>query len=99
MTNEQEKDFVYMQTDIQEIKKQGDNLDTKLDTCIRLLQGDPANPFDSGLLGFMHEIKKEIAELKEFKKKAIWIGIGMGIPGGYGAIVIISDMIRKITTH
>jgi len=57
-----------------------------------ILQGNPRNKDDNGIIGLVVQNSKRIDKLERFVDRVIWFVIGASLLGGYA----ISDIIDKI---
>lgn len=76
-------------------KKAPETQEEKIDAILRILQGEPLNPKDSGLMGAIYEQGKRLTKIENWKSQVVaWIA---GVCFGGGALVaaIISNVLHK----
>lgn len=70
-------------------------LDEKVDAILRILQGEPMDPADEGLMGTVRFLKKELYKILNWKSRVIaWVG-GLSFGGGALITYIISRLLQK----
>jgi hypothetical protein len=72
------------------------DVDIKVSGVLSLLKGNELDKDDRGLLGEVSEIKKEMENLKDFKKKVIYVALGASLPASLGLLEFIRQVMQKI---
>lgn len=71
------------------------NLEEKVDAILRILQGEPLDPKDEGLMGTVRTLKDKVYQILNWKNKVIaWVG-GLCFGGGALITFIISRLLQK----
>jgi hypothetical protein len=89
-----------MELEIQRVLKElGDGI-TRLDSGLArietFLKGNELDKDDKGLVGRVNSTEERLKSLEKFRDRAIYIGIGMGLPAGIGAWEIVRGLITKL---
>jgi hypothetical protein len=70
--------------------------DQKLDLVIQILQGNPLDKDDRGLIGDFNVLKAKFYELKNWKDKTVAWAIGVAFGGGALITVLITLLINSL---
>lgn len=81
-----------IQLEIEKLSNKFDAMSQKVDKMYQLMIGHELDE-DSGYVTKIKTLEKQVNELVEFKKRIIWIGLGMSIPSGVGVWQIIQYLI------
>jgi hypothetical protein len=81
-----------IQLEIDKLSNKFDAMSQKVDKMYQLMIGHELDE-DSGYVTKIKTLEKQVNELVEFKKRIIWIGLGMSIPSGVGVWQIIQYLI------
>ena len=81
-----------IQLEITKLSNKFDAMSQKVDKMYQLMIGHELDE-DSGYVTKIKTLEKQVNELVEFKKRIIWIGLGMSIPSGVGVWQIIQYLI------
>ena len=81
-----------IQLEIDNLSNKFDAMSQKVDKMYQLMIGHELDE-DSGYVSKIKTLEKQVNELVEFKKRIIWIGLGMSIPSGVGVWQIIQYLI------
>jgi UDP-N-acetyl-D-mannosaminuronic acid transferase (WecB/TagA/CpsF family) len=81
-----------IQLELEKLSNKFDVMSQKVDKMYQLMIGHELDE-DSGYVSKIKNLEKIVDELVEFKKRIIWIGIGMSIPSGVGVWQIIQYFI------
>lgn len=81
-----------IQLELDKLSNKFDVMSQKVDKMYQLMIGHELDE-DSGYVSKIKHLEKIVDELVEFKKRIIWIGIGMSIPSGVGVWQIIQYFI------
>lgn len=95
MTEQERSQFQVMQKDVSQIGKKIDSMEDKLGEIYYYIVG---NKLDSstGIIEKLKRMEATIKGLEEFKKKAIWIGVGMALPTTYGVFELFSKFLKAL---
>lgn len=70
-------------------------LTRKVDQILDILVGNGLTE-EKGLVGKVDEVDERIKKLEKFKDKALWILMGMALPGGVGVAKILGAIAEAI---
>lgn len=66
----------------------------KLDAILRILQGEPMDPKDEGMIGEVRFLKAELYKLKDWKSRTMAWALGVSFGGG-ALLAFISTIVFK----
>ena len=72
-----------IEVEIEKLSTKIDTVSQKVDKMYQLMIGHELDE-DSGYVSKIKTLEHQVCELIEFKKRIIWIVIGMSIPSGVG---------------
>lgn len=76
-------------------KKTPLTLEEKVDAILRILQGEPMDPKDEGLMGTVRFLKAEIYKIKNWKTQVVaWVA-GVSFGGGAFVAFLINKFLTK----
>jgi hypothetical protein len=81
---------MFMESEDKRVEAQNE-MDIDMKLLLLLLKGNEMNPEDKGVVGTINELKREVASLKRFKDKTVYLLIGFSFGAGWA----ISDFISK----
>jgi len=73
-------------------------VEQKVDLVLYLLQGNPIDKDDNGLIGLVNNMDSRIKKLEKLRNKILWVLVGIALPGGVGVAKIlgaIAEVIHK----
>ena len=81
-----------IQLELEKLSTKFDVMSQKVDKMYQLMIGHELDE-DSGYVSKIKTLEYQVNELVEFKKRIIWIGIGMSIPSGVGIFQIVQYLL------
>lgn len=76
-------------------KKKPETQEEKIDAILRILQGEPLDPNDNGLMGTMHEQDDRLTKIETWKTQVVaWIA-GLSFGGGALMAALVSNLLHK----
>lgn len=70
-------------------------MEEKVDAILRILQGEPYDKNDKGLLGTVRWLKTEITDIKRWKDKTIAWVVGFSFGGGALMTFILDKILNR----
>lgn len=84
-----------IELELEKLSTKIDTVSQKVDKMYQLMIGHELDE-DSGYVAKIKTLEHQVSELLEFKKKIVWIGIGMSVPTGLGVFKIIQYVLTFI---
>lgn len=81
-----------IELELEKLSNKFDTMSQKVDKMYQLMIGNELDE-DSGYVQKIKTLEVEVKSLVEFKKRIIWVGIGMSITSGVGVWQIIQYII------
>lgn len=70
-------------------------MEGKVDAILRILQGEPMDPKDEGLIGSVRSLKSEVNKIKNWKNQVVsWVA-GLAFGGGAMVAFLINKLLHK----
>ena len=70
-------------------------LDQKVDAILRILQGEPFDKNDNGLMGTVQTLKNQVYKLIDWKNRTVAWAIGVSFGGGALIAFIITTILDR----
>lgn len=67
----------------------------KVDEIYYYIVGNKLDP-SSGMTTRINKMEEKIKTLEDFKKKVIWVGVGMALPTTYGVFELLSKFLKVL---
>lgn len=90
-----EKSKMDIQLEIEELSNKIDTVSQKVDKMYQLMIGHELDE-DSGYVSKIKALEHQVQDLVEFKKKIIWIGVGVSAPTALGVFKIAEYFVNFI---
>lgn len=71
------------------------SLDGKVNLMLDLMQGDPFDKDDNGIIGELRQIKRRVYDLENWKNKTVAWALGVSFGGGALVAFIIAIILNK----
>lgn len=81
-----------IELELEKLSNKFDTMSQKVDKMYQLMIGNELDE-DSGYVQKIKTLEVEVKSLVEFKKRIIWVGIGMSITSGVGVWQIVQYII------
>jgi hypothetical protein len=76
-------------------KSQPNTLEGKVDAILRILQGEPMDSKDEGLMGEVRQLKSRLFKIEGWKERTVAWAIGVSFGGGALTAFIIAIIFKK----
>jgi hypothetical protein len=76
-------------------KIQPSTLEGKVDAILRILQGEPIDPTDDGLMGEVKKMKARLFKIENWKDKTVAWAIGVSFGGGALTAFVAAVIFKK----
>lgn len=84
-----------LEVEIEKLSTKIDTVSQKVDKMYQLMIGHELDE-DSGYVSKIKVLENQVKDLVEFKKRIIWVGIGMSIPTTFGFFKMFQFFINVI---